>query len=425
MIPSEPDARQKAKEEQTQPPCRFCGAPLRAVFADLGLQPLANSFITPVQLSSQREPRFPLRARVCETCFLVQTDETLAPERIFTDYIYFSSYSSDWVAHARRYAETMIQRFKLRPNALVAEVASNDGYLLQHFAARGFPVLGIEPAANVAEAARSRGVRTEVMFFNAETAPGLAERYGQASLMAANNVLAHVPDVKSFVEGFSVMLNDSGVATFEFPHLLRLIEGAQFDTIYHEHYSYLSLLTVERIFAAAGLKAFDLDILPTHGGSLRLYTCRSQARRPESSALADMREQERAAGLHRLSGYLGFQERAEAVKTSFLSFLDGAKAEGKSVAAYGAAAKGVTFLNFCGVAAAEVIMVADRNPTKQNRLLPGSHAPVVSPEALIAARPDYVVILPWNLASEIRTRMSAVEAAGGRFVIAMPETRVL
>lgn len=410
---------------KSPPVCRSCGAPLDVVFADLGRQPLANSFITPERLAARGEPRFPLRARVCGACFLVQTDETPPPESIFTNYAYFSSYSASWTAHARRFAQVAIRRFGIGEASFVVEVASNDGYLLQHFLPCGAKALGVEPAANVAEAARARGVPTEVAFFNAETALSLAAREGRADLIVAVNVLAHVPNIRNFVAGFALLLKDDGAAVFEFPHLLNLIEQVQFDTIYHEHYFYLSLLAIEGIFASAGLRTFDIETLPTHGGSLRLYACKAEAPFPESPAVGATRERERRAGLQDLAGYRGFQNRAEAARASFLDFCARARSEGKIVAAYGAAAKGVTFLNFCGAGRDDIAMVADRNPEKQGKLTPGCHAPIVSPEALIAARPDYVVILPWNLAEEIRSEMRAIEEAGGRFVVAIPETRVL
>ena len=405
--------------------CRFCGAPLTTTFVDLGETPLANSYLTTEDVAAGRERRYPLHARVCGECFLVQVDDPVRPDAIFSDYAYFSSTSASWVEHARRYAQAMIERFRLGPSSLVVEIASNDGYLLQHFVAAGIPVLGVEPAANVAKAALAKGVPTEVAFFGRATAEGLARRGLRADLTAANNVLAHAPDIRDFVAGFPILLAPQGVATFEFPHLLNLIRETQFDTIYHEHFSYLSLTAVERVFAATGLRAFDVEELVTHGGSLRLYACRAEAAHRESGRLADLRERERAAGLATLDAYCGFAPRVEAVKRGFLDFLGAARAEGKRVAAYGAAAKGATFLNVCGVGAADIVCVFDRSPAKQGKLLPGSHVPILAPERIVEVRPDYLVVLPWNLIDEIRAEMAAIGGWGGRFVVALPRVRVL
>lgn len=409
-----------------QPLCRFCRAPLSRIFLDLGDQPLANSYLTPEQLAAGNEPVFPLCTRVCDACFLVQADHDVPAEAIFDDsYAYFSSFSPGWVEHARRYAEAMIQRFGLGPESLVVEVASNDGYLLQHFLARDIPVLGIEPTANTAEAARARGVRTDVDFFNAETGQALAARGDRADLMAANNVLAHVPDLNAFVGGFQHVLKPEGVLTFEFPHLLNLIEKVQFDTIYHEHYSYLSLLAVEQVLGAHGLRVFDVELLPTHGGSLRLFCCRQAAGYGETEALTALRVREADAGLNRGETYDGFAARCEAVRDSFREFLATAKDDGKAIAAYGAAAKGNTFLNYCGTTAADIVCAYDANPAKQGRYLPGSHIPVFAPAAVAETRPDYVLILPWNLKDEITRQLAFIVDWGGRFVIASPVTRVL
>lgn len=406
------------------PPCRFCGAPLRHDFVDLGETPLANSYLTREQVAQGLDASFPLRARVCEACFLVQVDAPVSPQAIFSDYAYFSSYSDSWVAHARRYAETMIGRFGLGPRSLVVEVASNDGYLLQHFVARGVPVLGVEPAANVAEVARAKGIATEVAFFGRDTARALVSRGFAADLTAANNVLAHVPDIGDFVAGFAEILKPEGVSTFEFPHLLNLIRELQFDTIYHEHFSYLSLVAVERVLEACGLRAFDVERLPTHGGSLRLFVCRAGARHAATPRLEEARADERAAGLDRIEGYAGFAEKVQQVKCAFLSFLARAKAEGKTVAAYGAAAKGNTFLNVCGVTGKDIVCVYDRSAAKQGRLLPGSHIPVRAPETIGRTKPDYLVILPWNLRDEIAGQMAEIRDWGGKFVTAIPEIRV-
>lgn len=407
------------------PRCRFCGAPLTATFVDLGETPLANSYVGEEDVATGRDRRYPLHARVCGECFLVQVDEPVRPEAIFSDYAYFSSFSASWVDHARRYAEAMIARFRLGPETLVVEIASNDGYLLQHFHAAGIPVLGVEPAANVAPVAIAKGVPTEVAFFGRATAERLARRDVRADLVAANNVLAHVPDIRDFVAGFAFILAADGVATFEFPHLLNLIRETQFDTIYHEHFSYLSLVAVEKIFAATGLRAFDVEEIATHGGSLRLFACRADASHRETPRLAALRAKEREAGLDALDAYRGFAPRVDAVKRSFLAFLAQARAEGKSVAAYGAAAKGNTFLAVCGVGKSDIVCVFDRSTAKQGKLLPGSHIPILAPGRIGEIKPDYLVVLPWNLIEEIKMEMGFIAQWGGRFVTAVPEVRVL
>ncbi len=407
-------------------PCRFCRNPLSRTFLDLGRQPLANSYLTPEQLAAGTEPTYPLHTRVCDACFLVQADHDVPAETIFDDaYAYFSSYSSGWVEHARRYAEAMTRRFALGPDSLVVEVASNDGYLLQHFLAGGVPVLGIEPTANTAEAARARGVRTDVVFFNGETGQALAARGDRADLMAANNVLAHVPDLNTFMAGFQHVLKPEGVLTFEFPHLLNLIELVQFDTIYHEHYSYLSALAVEQVLAAHGLRAFDVERLPTHGGSLRLFCAHKGSAHAETEALRALRAAEAAAGLGRAETYDGFTARVEAVRESFQDFLRAARDDGKVIAAYGAAAKGNTFLNYCGATSDDIVCAYDANPAKQGRYLPGSHIPVFAPDAVRQTQPDYVLILPWNLKDEIMRQLAHISDWGGRFVVASPTTRVV
>ncbi|MBJ7409811.1 MAG: class I SAM-dependent methyltransferase [Phenylobacterium sp.] len=406
--------------------CRFCRSPLTRTFLDLGDQPLANSYLTADQLAAGNEPAFPLNTMVCDACFLVQADHEVPAEAIFDEgYAYFSSFSPGWVEHARRYAEATVERFGLGPESLVIEVASNDGYLLKHFLAKDIPVLGIEPTANTAEAARAIGVRTDVVFFNAETGRNLAARGDRADLMAANNVLAHVPDLNAFVAGFPEVLKPQGVLTFEFPHLLNLIQLVQFDTIYHEHYSYLSLLAVEQVLAAHGLRVFDVEQLPTHGGSLRLFCCHHAAGFEETDGLRAVRAAEAAAGLNRAETYDGFTARVEAVRDSFLAFLATAKDEGKVIAAYGAAAKGNTFLNYCGVTSDQILEAYDANPAKQGRYLPGSHVPIRAPDAVKASRPDYVLILPWNLKDEIVRQLAFIADWGGRFVVASPVTRIL
>jgi SAM-dependent methyltransferase len=408
------------------PPCRFCGAPLVHTLVDLGSQPLSNSYLTAAELAAGTERSYPLHARVCQECFLAQVDDVVPASDIFNeDYAYFSAYSESWVAHAKRYAEAMAARLGLGPDSLVVEVASNDGYLLQHFVAMGVPVLGIEPTANTAEAARARGVPTETLFFGEQTGQALAARGVCADLMAANNVLAHVPDISGFVAGFQHVLKPDGVLTFEFPHLLNLIEQVQFDTIYHEHFSYLSLLAVERVLRPNGLRPFDVELLSTHGGSLRLYCCHAGAGFEETEALGALRTREAEAGLHRIETYDGFTARVEAVRASFLDFMRGASAEGKRVAAYGAAAKGNTFLNYCGATEKDIVAAFDANPAKQGRYLPGSHVPILAPEATAEIRPDYVLILPWNLKTEIMGQLGGIKAWGGGFLVGLPTTEVV
>lgn len=406
------------------PACRFCGTPLEATFVDLGETPLANAYVSDADIEGGRDRAYPLHARVCSSCFLVQVDDPVRPHDIFSDYAYFSSVSSSWVEHARVYARRMIERFHLGPQSRVMEVASNDGYLLQHFVQAGIPVLGIEPAANVAPVAIARGVPTEVAFFGRRTAESLAARGFLADLTAANNVLAHVPDIGDFVAGFAIVLKPEGVATFEFPHLLELIRETQFDTIYHEHFSYLSLVAVEKIFARAGLRAFDVELLPTHGGSLRLFACRAGAAHAETAALRDLRAREHEAQLDTLEGYRGFAPKVEAVKAGFRAWLDQSKRAGKKIAAYGAAAKGNTFLNVCGVSEADIPQVFDKSPAKQGRRLPGSHIPILAPELIAETKPDEILVLPWNLLPEIARELAYISDWGGKLVTAIPDLRV-
>ncbi len=404
--------------------CRFCGAPLTIELIDLGRQPLANANLARDAEAVAAERRFPLRVMACGACRLTQVEQSVPPDAIFNaEYAYFSSYSASWVAHAKAYAEAMIARFGLSPAAQVVEVASNDGYLLKHFVAAGVPALGVEPAANCAAAAEAVGVPTRVAFFGAETADALVAEGFAADLTAANNVLAHVPDIADFVAGFRRILKPEGVATFEFPHLLRLIEDAQFDTIYHEHYSYLSLVALERIFGAAEMRVFDVEKLPTHGGSLRLFTCRRDASHAETRAVVDLRAEESAARLDADAGYAALAPRAEKIRDGFRAYLAEAKAAGLTVAGYGAAAKGATFLNYCGVGPDDLAFLVDRNPEKQGKLAPGSHIPIEPVDALKARKPDRIVILPWNLAAEIAREHAYVAEWGGRFVVATPEIR--
>jgi SAM-dependent methyltransferase len=408
----------------SQTPCRFCGAPLQAVFADLGTSPLANSYLPPERVNGM-EPFYPLRALVCGNCFLVQLEEFETPERIFSDYAYFSSYSSSWLEHSRSYAEQMIVRLDLDGHSHVVEIASNDGYLLQFFHERQIPVLGIEPAANVARVALQKGIPTLVEFFGRETARSLAEE-SAADLLLGNNVLAHVPDLNDFVEGVKILLAPGGVITMEFPHLMRLIEENQWDTIYHEHFSYFSFLTVSRVFEAHALRLFDVEELPTHGGSLRVYGAHAEdPHKPESEAARELRERERAAGYESLDTYLGYGRRVEADKRQILAFLIGLKDSGLRIAAYGAPAKGNTMLNYCGLRRDFIEYTCDLNPHKQGHFLPGSHIPILSPDAIREDRPDVVLILPWNLKDEIVEQLSFIRDWGGRFAARTPELTLL
>ena len=404
--------------------CRFCGATLDHVFVDLGVSPLANRYLTRDQLG-QMEPFYPLRAYVCAECFLVQLEEFEAPADLFSDYAYFASYSDSWVAHARRYAEAAIIRFGLGASSQVIEIASNDGYLLQHFAARGVPVLGIEPAANIAETALRRGLTTIVDFFDHALARKLTAAGTRADLLIGNNVLAHVPGLNDFVAGLALLVAPRGVITMEFPHLLHLMEENEFDTIYHEHFSYFSFLTAERVFARHGLRLFDVEELPTHGGSLRIYACRTDdGFRVASERVHELRAKEEAAGLTRLERYRAFGERAAATKWKLLEFLIGARRGGRSVVGYGAPAKGNTLLNYCGIRTDLLEYTVDRSPHKQGRHLPGTHIPIHAPEKIRETRPDYVLILPWNLKDEIVAQMAHIREWGGRFVVPIPEATV-
>jgi SAM-dependent methyltransferase len=404
--------------------CRFCGAPVEAVFADLGMSPLANAYL-PADRVNAMEPFYPLRALVCGKCFLVQLEEFETPEQIFSDYAYFSSYSSSWLEHSERYAEQMIERLQLDGQSQVVEIASNDGYLLQFFRNREIAVLGVEPAANVAEVAVAKGIPTVVEFFGVQTAHELA-RTSQADLLLGNNVLAHVPDLNDFVAGMKLLLRPGGVITMEFPHLMRLMQDNQWDTIYHEHFSYFSFLTVSAVFAAHGLRLFDVQELPTHGGSLRIFAAHAEdEQKPESAAARELAERERAAGFERLETYLGYGLRVEQDNRQILSFLIELKEQGQRVAAYGAPAKGNTLLNYCGVRRDMVEYTCDLNPHKQGHFLPGSHIPIRSPQELREDRPDVVLILPWNLKDEIVEQLGFIREWGGRFAARTPELTLL
>ncbi len=405
--------------------CRFCDAPMSQSFADLGMSPPSNSFLKPEQLG-RVEKFYPLHALVCGSCFLVQLEEFETPEQIFSDYAYFSSYSDSWLAHARAYAGMAAARFGLGGKSKVVEIASNDGYLLQYFAQRGIPVLGIEPAANVAKAAEAKGVPTLVKFFGAQTAREIVAQGTRADLLLGNNVLAHVPDLNDFVAGLKILLAPQGAITMEFPHLLRLMQENQFDTIYHEHFSYFSFFTVQQVFARHGLSLFDVEELATHGGSLRIFARHAQeAGAAPSASATDLLARERAAGLDRLDSYRAFGEQVKQTKRHLLEFLIGAKQAGKRVVGYGAAAKGNTLLNYCGIRVDFIDYVVDRSPHKQGCYLPGVHIPVLGPERIAETRPDYVLILPWNLKDEIVEQMAGIRAWGGRFVVPIPRAQVL
>ena len=405
--------------------CRFCGAPLSEVFVDLGASPLANSYLEPEDLD-RAEAFYPLTVYVCGECLLVQLPEAERPDAIFSDYAYFSSYSDSWLRHAEAYTEAMIDRFGFGADHQVVEIASNDGYLLRWFKARGIPVLGVEPAANVAAAAEAAGIPTVVRFFGAATARDMVSEGKRADLLVGNNVLAHVPGLNDFVAGLAILLGPSGVLTMEFPHLLRLMDEDQFDTIYHEHYSYFSFATVRKVFAAHGLTLFDVEELPTHGGSLRIYARHdTDASKPVGERVAALLAREEAAGLGRLETYRSFGERVQRVKWGLLRFLIETREAGKSIAAYGAPAKGNTLLNYCGVRTDFLDYTVDRSPHKQGRYLPGVRIPIHGPDRLRETKPDYVLILPWNLKEEIVEQMADVRSWGGRFVVAIPEVRVL
>jgi 2-polyprenyl-3-methyl-5-hydroxy-6-metoxy-1,4-benzoquinol methylase len=407
-----------------KPRCRFSGIALRHIFADLGMSPLANSYLHPEQLN-RAENFYPLRAYVSEDNFLVQLEEFETPEHIFSDYAYFSSFSESWLRHAKDYVEMMVQRFGFNKASQVVEIASNDGYLLQYFKERDIPVLGIEPAANVAEAAEKKGITSLVKFFGVKTAQELVASGTQADLLLGNNVLAHVPNLNDFVAGIKIALKRGGVVTMEFPHLLQLIRQNQFDTIYHEHFSYFSFLTVERIFAKHGIVLFDVEELPTHGGSLRIFGRHAEAKEPVVGArVAGLKEKELAAGFDKIETYLGFGERVKETKRKLLEFFIEAKRAGKSIVGYGAPAKGNTLLNYCGVGRDFIDYTVDRSPHKQGLALPGTHIPILAPEKIRETKPDYLFILPWNLCEEIMEQMAWIREWGGQFVIPIPEITI-
>ena len=406
------------------PVCRLCDTPLTRTFVDLGMSPLCESYV-PVDQLDEAETFYPLHVRICDACLLVQLPAYVSGEQIFSDYAYFSSYSDSWVAHAKKYAEAMGERLRLSTASLVTEVASNDGYLLQHFAAAGIPVLGVEPAANVAEVARARGIRTEVQFLGVDTGREIARRHGRADLVAANNVFAHVPDIRGFAAGLRALVKDEGTVTLEFPHLMRLIERRQYDTIYHEHFSYLSLLTSSRALATAGLRVVDVEELDTHGGSLRVYARPSDSAGEPTERVKAVLAAEEAAGLHAVAGHQGFAPAVLKIKSDLLEFLLTAAREGRSVAGYGAPGKGNTLLNHCGIRSDLLSYTVDRSPFKQGKFLPGTHIPIHAPERLAQTKPDYVLVLPWNLRQEISSQLGYVRSWGAGLAFPIPELEII
>ena len=404
--------------------CRFCRNLLNHTFVDLGMSPLSNAYLK-LDTINKAEKFYPLHAYVCDNCFLVQLEEFETPDHIFSDYAYFSSYSETWLRHAENYTELMTQRFSLNANSQVIEIASNDGYLLQYFQKQNIPVLGIEPAANVAKVAEEKGIPSLVKFFGVSTAKELVAQGKQADLLLGNNVLAHVPDLNDFVAGMKIVLKPDGILTMEFPHVLQLILQNQFDTIYHEHFSYFSFLTVEKVFATHGLTLFDVEELPTHGGSLRIYGQHNDGKKPVSDRVSLLKSKEIDAGLEQRSTYLGFGEQVKATKRHLLSFLIDIKNQGKSVVGYGAPAKGNTLLNYCGIRTDLLDYTVDRSPYKQDLFLPGTHIPIYHPDKIIETKPDYLLILPWNIKDEIIEQMSHIREWGGKFVVPIPEVEVI
>lgn len=407
----------------SNPRCRLCWTELTHTFVDLGMSPPCESYLSADQLD-EGETFYPLHVRVCPECLLVQLPAYIPAEDIFTDYAYFSSYSDSWVRHAERFVDHATARLGLGEDSFIVEVASNDGYLLQHSVARGIRSLGIEPAANVAEAAVARGVPTEVMFLGEETGSKVAEKHGKADLVVANNVFAHVPDIVDFSKGLRALVADDGYVSIEIPHLLRLIRGNEYDTIYHEHFSYLSLLTTQRVLAAAGLTVVDVEELPTHGGSLRTWSMPTESARPATLSVAAVLAAEADAGLHTVEGHDGFATAVATVRNDLLEFLIGCARDGKKVVAYGAPGKGNTLLNHCGIRSDLVEFSVDRNPHKHGKFLPGTHIPIHPVEALAEARPDYVLVMPWNLRKEISAQLEYVREWGARLVVALPELEI-
>jgi len=405
--------------------CRFCKAPMTHTFVDLGMSPLCESYLAADQLN-RMEPFYPLHVKVCEQCYLVQLEEYVSPEHIFTEYAYFSSYSDSWLKHASNYVEMISERFHLGAHSLAVELASNDGYLLQYFVEKGVPVLGVEPAVNVAKVAEKKGVSTLVKFFGCQTAHEMVANGQAADLVIGNNVLAQVPDLNDFVGGIRIVLKPGGVATLEFPHLERLMEENQYDTIYHEHFSYFSLITAEKIFRDQGLVLFDVDEIPTHGGSLRIYLRHAEdSSKPVTAAVVNVREREVGLGLDRMETYTNFGERVKESKRALLELLIQLRRNGKRVAGYGAPGKGNTLLNYCGIRADFVEFTVDRNPYKHGRFLPGTHIPIYPPERIREYRPDYILILPWNLKAEIIAQLAYAREWGAKFIVPIPTARIL
>ncbi len=404
--------------------CRFCDASLKHTFIDIGMTPVANTYLQAEQLY-RMEPFFPLHVYVCEKCYLVQLPEIQSPEQIFSEYAYFSSYSETWLNHARVYVEQITERFRLDPKSQVIEIASNDGYLLQYFLEKDIPVLGIEPAANVANAARSKGIPTEVLFFGSETACKLEREGKSADILIGNNVLAHVPALNDFIKGMKILLKPRGIITMEFPHLMRLVAENQFDTIYHEHFSYFSFITVKEIFSAHKLTIFDVEELPTHGGSLRIYIRHEEDNTKDiSGSVSELEEREFKAGYRDITYYSGFKEKVEAIKRGLLDILIQIKNAGKHIVGYGAPAKGNTLLNYCGIRTDFIDYTVDRNPHKQGHYLPGTHIPIESVNKIRETKPDYIFMLPWNLKNEIMDQMADIRQWGGKFIVPIPTPQI-
>lgn len=409
---------------QQGPVCRFCSAPLKHTLVDLGMSPLCENFLSSEQLNHM-EPFYPLRVYVCESCFLAQLEEYVSPEEIFNEYAYFSSYADSWLQHAKNYTDLMIERFGFNAESSVVEIASNDGYLLQYFVEKNIPVLGIEPAGNVAKVAIEKGIPTIVEFFGEKMAKDMVSKGTQADLLLGNNVLAQVPDLNDFIRGMKVLLKPQGIITIEFPHLVRLMEENQFDTIYHEHFSYFSFIAVEKIFAAHQLTIFDVEELPTHGGSLRIYARHTEDKtRPLSGMVNELRSREETAGLTRMETYSAFSEQVKETKRKLLEFLIKVKREGKTVCGYGAPGKGNTLLNYCGIRTDFLDYTVDRNPYKHGKFTPGTHIPIFPPEKIQDTRPDYLLILPWNVKDEIMKQQSYIKEWGGQFIVPIPEVKV-
>ena len=405
--------------------CRFCEEPLRHTFVDLGMSPLCESYLTVGQLN-RMEPFYPLHVKVCEKCYLVQLEEYVSPENMFTEYAYFSSYSDSWLKHCRNYVNMISERLALGAQSLAVELASNDGYLLQYFVKKGIPVLGVEPAANVAKVAEGKGVPTLVQFFGSETAREMAAGGKAADLVIGNNVLAQVPNLNDFIAGIRIILKPGGVATLEFPHLQRLMEGNQYDTIYHEHFSYFSLLSVEKIFAAHGFILFDVDEIPTHGGSLRIYLrhIEDQAK-PVTPAVLTLKQRERDIGLTKMQTYTSFAEQVMESKRALLDLLIRLRRQGRRVVGYGAPGKGNTLLNYCGIRRDFLEFTVDRNPYKHGRYLPGTRIPIHPVERILESRPDYILILPWNLRDEILAQLAYARDWGAKFIVPIPQAQIL